>query len=114
MFDGELEQIVDVHAIEIRARPAQPLPASACDRRPTGVSQLCSSGRVTADDPEEALLQRRGDRPAPAVADRDLVDRSDRRDLDRRAAEERFVGQIEELARQRLLAHLEARGRAPA
>ena len=63
---------------------------------------------------EETLLQRLGDRPARAVADRDLVDRADRRDLDRRAAEEHLVGQVEELARQRLPRGPRSRGRARA
>ena len=61
---------------------------------------------------KNALLERLGDRAAAAVADRDLVDRPDRRDLDGRADEEHLVGDVEQLARQHLLAHLEAEVRA--
>ena len=43
--------------------------------------------------------------PRLAVADRDLVDRSDRRDLHGGAREERLVGDVEQLARQHLFAH---------
>ena len=46
--------------------------------------------------------------PAPAPADLDAVHRPDRRHLDGRADEEHLVGDVEHLARQRLLADLEA------
>src|SRR6185436_7104147 len=48
-------------------------------------------GSLAVDDVEERLLDGLGDRPAAAVADRDLVDGLDRRDLDGGAGEERLV-----------------------
>ena len=63
---------------------------------------------LAVDDVEERLLQRLGDRTAAAVANLDLVDAPDRRDLHRGADEKRLVGDVEHLARQHLFAHLQA------
>ena len=52
-------------------------------------------GRFAVDDVEERRLERLGDRSAPAVADGDLVNRPDGRDLDGGAGEER-IGNISE------------------
>ena len=65
-------------------------------------------GQLTTKNAEEALLQRLRDRAALAVANGDLVDRSNGGDLDRRATEKRFVRQIEELAREGRFPHLVA------
>src|SRR5579872_6984336 len=52
----------------------------------------------------ELLLQHLRDRTHPAaLADLDLVDRTDRRHLGGRAREEHFVGDIKQLPRNRLL-----------
>src|SRR5689334_23751507 len=56
---------------------------------------------------EERLLDRFGDRSAASVADRDLVDAFDWRDLGGGPDEERLVRDVEQFARQHLLAHLE-------
>src|SRR5690606_17486072 len=55
---------------------------------------------------EERRLQRFRDRSAASAADRDAVDRTHGRDFRRRARQENLVSEIEQLARQRLLAHL--------
>src|SRR5688572_29461753 len=62
------------------------------ERQPVG-SERC--GALGEDDVEEFLLQFLGDRSAFAGADRDAVNRTDRRDLGRGASEENFVGEIE-------------------
>ena len=99
--DGNLEEIVEVHAPTAVVRPG----------RAPGVHVGQPAVRDPAPTPlmmsKNARWMRLGDRPAPAVADGDLVDRPDRRDLDRRADEERLVGDVEHLARQQLFAHLE-------
>ena len=68
-------------------------------------------GRV-ADGVEVCRLDLLRDRPAAALADRVVVDGADGRDLGRGAREEDLVGEVERLARQRLLADLEAIARA--
>src|ERR1700752_727773 len=50
------------------------------------------------DDAEELLLDRLRDRPHRSVADLDLVDGTNRRDLGSRAAEEHLVSDIEHFA----------------
>ena len=55
-----------------------------------------------AHDVHVLFLQAPGDRAGLAAPDRQLVDRPDRRDLRGRPAEERFVGDVEELARHHL------------
>src|SRR5580765_6175964 len=64
-------------------------------------------GRLAVDDGEERFLDGLGDRAATAATDRDLVHRSDRRDLGCGADEERLVRNVEELAGKRLLGNLE-------
>src|SRR3954466_6256126 len=62
-------------------------------------------GDAAVDDVEERVLQPLGDRTALAGADRDAIDRSDRRDLRGRADDEDFVGGVERLARYDRLLH---------
>ena len=95
-----------------RLRPARPWrrrrpPRAARPRRRTRASRVCRRSAPLIDV-EERLLDGLGDRAALALADRDLVDRPDRRDFDRRAHEEGLVGDVEQLARQQLFADLEA------
>ncbi len=64
-------------------------------------------GHITVDDLEEGRLEGLGDRAPPARANRDLVDGSDGRNLDRRACEERLVADVQHLAREYLFPHAE-------
>ena len=119
---GDLQQVVDVHESQCawpctatvgvfirlaRLPVAAVVPAGCAAARP-GRRTSASRG-VSGTSPlmtsKKARLHRFGDRAAAAVADRDLVHRADRRDLDRRADEERLVGDVEHLARQHLFAH---------
>src|SRR5208282_2972917 len=65
-------------------------------------------GGAAIKQTEEGLLQAFGDWPAPAGANLDAIDRADRRDLYRRAAEEQLIGQVQQLARHRHLTHFYA------
>src|SRR5512138_107723 len=56
---------------------------------------------------EERRLQRFRDRATTAASDRDAIDRTHGCDFGRRAGQEDFVREIEQLARQRLLADFE-------
>src|SRR5579862_384597 len=60
---------------------------------------------AAVDDVEERRLDLLGDRPARSAADRAAVELADRRDFRRGAREERFVGDVDVVAREaRLLA----------
>ena len=63
---------------------------------------------------EERLLDACGDRPALAFADRAAVELADRRHFGGGAGEERFVGEVDVVARDALLGDRDARGRARA
>ena len=77
---------------------------SRIDKLQPAISIRASS----VDEIEERRLDRLGDRAAFAVADRDLVDGTDRRDFDGRSGEKRLIRDVEELSRQHLLADLDA------
>ena len=79
----------------------------------TGVEPAPLVRRLAGEQAEERRLQRFGDRPALAVADRQAIHRADRRDLRRRAGQEDLVREVQQLARNRLSRALRARARAP-
>src|SRR5690606_9527265 len=60
------------------------------------------------DDVEEQRLQLLGDRSAPPVPDRPVVELPDRGDLGRRPGEEGLVGDVHLVARDALLDHVDA------
>ena len=64
-------------------------------------------GNHAVDHVEKGALQRFGNRAAAALADRDLVNRLDRRDLGGGSDKEDLVGKVEELARHVGFDHLE-------
>src|SRR6185312_16999043 len=69
--------------------------ASAIDvREPARVRRIAA-----VDGVEEHRLQTRRDRSARAVADRTMIELADRRDLGRRSGEERFVCDVDLVAR---------------
>ena len=67
-------------------------------------------GGGAVEQTEELLLQPLRDRAALAFADRDLVDGAHGRDLRGRARQEHLVGDVQHLARNVLLEHLDAGG----
>src|SRR4051794_34239718 len=69
---------------------------------PMGVFEI-----LAIHDVEEGVLDLLGDRPARADADLHAVEFADRRDLGRGAGEEGLVGDVDLVARDALLHHLE-------
>ena len=107
-----LQEIVDVHAaLPPRGPLRSPTPPPATPD--TKVSQPCVVRVPALDHVEESLLQRRGDGAALPGAHRVAVDRADGGDLGRGAGEEELVGEVEHLARERLLLDRDAEPAAP-
>src|SRR3954469_15592868 len=71
-------------------------------RQPFGVFRIAA-----VHDVEERALDLLGDRPARARTELDAVELADRRDLGRRAGEERFVGDVDLVARDALFDQLQ-------
>src|SRR5690606_15717443 len=81
---------------------------SSPSRRSDRAQPLRVAVVAATDHVEEQRLQLLGDRSAAAFADRAVVELADRRDLGGGSGEEGFVGAVHLVARDALLAHLDA------
>src|ERR1019366_7550380 len=86
-------------------RDRHPLTGSSAQRHADRRKAIVAVRPRTVENGEKFFLEQLGDGPARSLADLDAVDRAQGTDFSRGAGEEDFVGDVEHLARNQLLAH---------